>query len=513
VVFSERVDTLEWLADELPGRLGLPPSAVAVMHSKLSDEKLQDAIEDFALAGGATRLLLAGDMASEGINLHRQCHDLIHFDLPWSLIRIQQRNGRIDRYMQLRTPRIAALALAPDNPEVLSDIRVLTRLLEKEHAAYTVLGDAGSLLGVHDEDVEESRILDVLRARADVDTVVPEPEPAALDPFEQLLAFGGTHAAEPPPRVADERTLFETDAAYLTEALAEVSEGPPEEVYKLRREADTGLLAFAPPDDLKRRLDDLPADYLAERAVTTRLKVTTSRRYADTSLAAARDNDKIEWPEVHYLAPQHPVLEWVTDRALAQLRRNETPVLAGSVDAPVFLTQGVWCNDRGQPVIVHWGAVSGLPDAPAVHDAVGALDAAGIRAGTTNAGRAGAWIARLQPLVPAALDAARHHLDGLRAGRDERIAGRVAQQKARLDRWAGQAEQLTLELASVGRQRLARERIGNDLSDAERLISSLAPSGEPFVRVVAVIVPLVVSGRPPAAQKDDDRAAFGRTGR
>ncbi len=490
VVFSERVDTLEWLRDEVPGRLGIPPGAVAIMHSKVPDNLLQDTIEDFALSGGRTRLLLAGDLASEGINLHRQCHDLIHFDLPWSLIRIQQRNGRIDRYMQLSTPRIAALAMASDNPEVLSDIRVLTKLLEKEHAAYTVLGDAGSLLGVHDEDIEEDRVRDVLRSRADIDTVVPDPEPAALDPFEQLLAFGGTHAAEAPPQLVTERTLFDSDAAYLTEALAEVSDGPPEQVYDLRHEPDTGLLAFAPPEDLKRRLDDLPADYLAERAVTTRLKVTTSRRFADASLTAARDDDRIEWPEVQYLAPQHPVLEWVTDRALAQLGRNETPVLAGTVETPVFLTQGVWCNERGQPVIVHWGAVSGLPDAPVVGDATGVLEAAGIRAGTTNSGRARAWIAQLQPLVPAALDAGRKHLEALRAERDGRIADRIAQQKARLGQWADQAEQLTLELTSTGRQRLARERIEGERSEAERLIDSLAPSGDPLVRVVAVIVPL-----------------------
>src|SRR6266536_3461160 len=109
VVFSERHATLQWLAETLRARLGLGRRAVRVLHGGLPDLEQQEVVEEFALADSQVRLLLTGDIASEGVNLHRQCHHLIHFDLPWSLITIEQRNGRIDRYGQRHSPEIRAL--------------------------------------------------------------------------------------------------------------------------------------------------------------------------------------------------------------------------------------------------------------------------------------------------------------------------------------------------------------------------------------------------------------------
>ena len=489
VVFSERVHTLHWLRAELPARLGLPADAVALMHSQLPDAELQRTVEEFALGSAPVRVLLASDMASEGINLHRQCHHLVHFDLPWSLIRIQQRNGRIDRYMQLAEPRITALALASDNPDIASDLRVLTTLLRKEHRAYLALGDAAALMHVHDEEIEESKVREVLQHRRDIEEVVPDPEPAKLDPFEEAITLSGGHATEPPPALLPDRSLFDSDAAFLAEALAEVAERTPQDDYDLREEPDIGLVAFEPPDDLRRRLGDLPDSYLRERQVMDRLRVTTARRYAEQSLSQARENEDMLWPEVHYLAPQHPVLEWVTDRALARLGRNEAPVLAGTVPGPVFLTQAVWSNHRGQPVILHWGAVTGLPGDPQVGEALAALQAAGIRSGAVNPGVNAERIEPLRALLPAALAACRSHLDRLRDDRREALRARLAEQSARLDRWVGRAEQLTLDIAATARRDRRRRWIGDVRTETEDLIRSLSTSGEPLVRVVGVIVP------------------------
>ncbi|MFD0856746.1 C-terminal helicase domain-containing protein [Actinomadura adrarensis] len=104
VVFSERIPTLRWLAETVPTKLGFaytrtPDSkkpwlgfggVVQVMHGEANtDQEQQDIVEKFGLRDDPVRILFTGDIASEGVNLHQQCHLLVHYDLPWSLIRIE----------------------------------------------------------------------------------------------------------------------------------------------------------------------------------------------------------------------------------------------------------------------------------------------------------------------------------------------------------------------------------------------------------------------------------------
>src|SRR5699024_5950951 len=114
VVFAERVVTLNAISAALPGDLGLKPDQVAILHGGMSDVDQLAVVDEFKRASSPLRVLVTGDVASEGVNLHAQCHQLIHYDIPWSLIRIEQRNGRIDRYGQTNPPQITTLVLDPD---------------------------------------------------------------------------------------------------------------------------------------------------------------------------------------------------------------------------------------------------------------------------------------------------------------------------------------------------------------------------------------------------------------
>jgi len=486
VVFSERIDTLHWLHEELAAALALKPAEIDVLHATLSDDKIQDVVGAFGQESSPIRVLLASDMASEGLNLHQACHQLVHYDLPWSFIRIQQRNGRIDRYGQRVTPRITALALASDDLELATDLRIVTKLLQKEHTANLALGDAGVLLDLNDAAIEEDEVMKALSAGKDLDDLTPAPEPAALNPFAALMATGGEHVGDPPPETAPLRTLFDDDDNFLAEALHDVELEVGAHRLDVVREADTDLVAFTPPDDLIARFRDLPPEYLAEHRIKERLRVSGSATFAEQRLAKARRETDSTWPDVGFLAPVHPVLDWASDRAVTRFGRNEVPVLVGAVAEPTFLTQAVWSNRQGQPSVGHFGAVTGLPNAPVVGDLLDAVVRAGIKEKAVNPGGAGVDLGRLGELLPRAIEAATADLRVRRADIEADLLAWIEGYRKKLDTWQ-QASLIRLEdlVASAGRKQ-AVHRVAADTSS---MIESLTASGDPFVRVVGIIAP------------------------
>jgi hypothetical protein len=88
-------------------------------------------------------ILVSTDSLAEGLNLHQRCFHLIHLDLPYNPNRLEQRNGRIDRYGQRNDPEIRYLFLAGTFEE-----RLLLRLIAKYEKARACLSFMPNTLGV-----------------------------------------------------------------------------------------------------------------------------------------------------------------------------------------------------------------------------------------------------------------------------------------------------------------------------------------------------------------------------
>jgi SNF2 family DNA or RNA helicase len=177
IIFSERIATLYYLQERLIQEFRANKDAIVVFHAGLPDIEQQDIVEDFGKADSPKRILLASDVASEGVNLHYYCHLMVHFDIPWSLITMEQRNGRIDRYGQHVPPEITYLITRSRNPVIRGDLRILDRLIEKEQEAHKNIGDAATLLGLYDARKEEDFIVKQVALGAQPEEIIPdEPE-------------------------------------------------------------------------------------------------------------------------------------------------------------------------------------------------------------------------------------------------------------------------------------------------------------------------------------------------
>lgn len=127
IIFTEYLDTLSSICESLDNTPEFKDSYV-ILRGGYSLRKRVAIQEKFNRP--AIRFLIATDAASEGLNLQQFCRRVIHFELPWNPNRLEQRNGRVDRYGQTRKPIIRYLYY-PQSPEDEMLHLVLVRKIEE----------------------------------------------------------------------------------------------------------------------------------------------------------------------------------------------------------------------------------------------------------------------------------------------------------------------------------------------------------------------------------------------
>lgn len=175
IVFTEYRDSLAALREALEADVGFRGHFVELTGG-LTARQRRDRIARFSEPD--CLVLLATDAASEGLNLQRYSRRLYHLELPWNPNRLEQRNGRIDRYGQTRTPRIAYLCYA-DSPED----RVLERLVQR-------------ISNMHDDRVSTPDIVGIVEAARLPDRLlsIEVPEDEAREAQELHRIFDDEYA-------------------------------------------------------------------------------------------------------------------------------------------------------------------------------------------------------------------------------------------------------------------------------------------------------------------------------
>jgi superfamily II DNA or RNA helicase len=117
IIFCRYIQTANYLGEifkeNLKGK-NFKNLHIEVVTSELNDELRREKITE--MNKSERRLLIATDCLSEGINLQEGFNALLHYDLPWNPNRLEQREGRIDRFGQQSDSVEVALLYGSNNP-------------------------------------------------------------------------------------------------------------------------------------------------------------------------------------------------------------------------------------------------------------------------------------------------------------------------------------------------------------------------------------------------------------
>ena len=133
VIFCRFIATAEALGEEI--KRAWPRADIAVVTGRLPPEERRARIDQ--LEDSESRILVATDCLSEGINLQALFDAVVHYDLSWNPTRHQQREGRVDRFGQ-RSPVVRSVTIFGDNSAI--DGAVLQVILRKADAIRKATG-------------------------------------------------------------------------------------------------------------------------------------------------------------------------------------------------------------------------------------------------------------------------------------------------------------------------------------------------------------------------------------
>lgn len=349
VVFAERIDTIKYLKERLTDDFGLAEKAIEVFHGGQTDTEQQTIIDDFGKQDSDVRVLITSDAGSQGVNLHFYCHLMFNYDIPWSLITLEQRNGRIDRYGQSETPYIHYLIAKSDLEGLKTDLHIVENLTKKEEEVKKSLGgDIADVMKLYDVKAEGEAIIQAVASQNE--------EFLEDDEFDLDGLFGDddetdiTEACIVDDPVGDTHSLYRGDSSYYQDLIdqlkaddlmnADDAEFIDKEYVEIRNTPELHRVLFDIPKQAKPRKDDF-------------YKLSLNKDTVQKAIGDARKK-KGEWAKFQILYDLHPVIKYLMTKLEASVDKD-VALVAKLKDLPEdtawFVIHGQLANNVGQAVI------------------------------------------------------------------------------------------------------------------------------------------------------------------
>ncbi|MBT2248357.1 DUF3883 domain-containing protein [Arthrobacter sp. BHU FT2] len=151
VVFTEYADTADWLVSKLKSS-----GFSARRYSGRDSHHVRDDTRD-AFARKDFQVLVSTDAGNEGIDL-QSSHVLVNYDIPWSLVRLEQRMGRIHRVGQEADVELFNLIATETREGNVLEVLLgnfVTAANQLDGRMFDSLSLVGELVGLPEEELEQ----------------------------------------------------------------------------------------------------------------------------------------------------------------------------------------------------------------------------------------------------------------------------------------------------------------------------------------------------------------------
>lgn len=356
VVFTERIETMNYLAARLEEDFKMKDDQIVLFNGSLSDTEQEELVADFGKEDSKIRVFLSSDSGSQGVNLHYYCHLMFNYDIPWSLITLEQRNGRIDRYGQKETPYIYYLIAKSTSDSVRSDMAILKKLVDKEEEVHKTLGDALSVMNLYSAEKEAVAVTKAIKTH---DTHFLETNQEGEEQKTRRrrggffsLGKNTTPAKEHKVLYEPQLSLYHDDMQFYRDLFAELeSKGRNEHGEIQVVDAEIPYVEAMESKDLKEVLYDIPREALPTDRV---FRLCNNRKVVMDAIADSRKENNNNWAKFQPLYDLHPIIQYQLTKLAASVPKEQAFVVKHKMfpqDTALFLMYGSVANGLGQTLV------------------------------------------------------------------------------------------------------------------------------------------------------------------